>query len=433
MVPPVISNNATFDARDAPYCPATPGKHVVAAMRDPIAKLSRVLFYVAMFFVPLTAVRGVSGWPISDVALAFSAIVAAACLVRDRPTKIPRAILVGSVLAGLATLVLSLHSDDPAAEFLVGFRLVFVWLIWSFAATRSLYSLDHYKQAASAYVLGACLSSAVAIGQFIGIDTRPVFFADISTATARFIGLNGHPNGQGGALAVAASICMVAALYGLRRKFALAALALTLIGIVLTGSITAMIACGIAFALLVIRARRLRIIATGALLAIIVALGYQIFTAAFPTIVTPLDRISSATGETGVSTVDQRLQTVEFAIAQISLHPFSGVGFADGGGTYNGVTATHNMLVLSYYQGGPLLFAAVACVATAAVIAAWRSPRSPIAEALAIATFASLFFAQTGPSLYDRYAWLPVVLLLCSRPLWRCGRAPSISISQVQS
>lgn len=381
---------------------------------DALLAPSRVLFYVALFAVPLTAVRGFAGFPWSDIGIFASLAVCLLAYVRDMP-RVPFTVSLSSALALLATMFLAMDSSDPAQEISVGLRMVFVWYIWAFVALRVLRERRHLIYAGTAFVLGSVLSSLVALGQFGGVDLRPVFFAETSTAAARFIGLSGHPNGQGGALAVAATLCLGAILYRISIVWASAALAIVLLGLMLCASISGTIATGLGFLILVVRAGRFRLLVGAAATLGGAVLGFRFLKDAFPNLITPFDRFDSAIGIGGVSTVDARANTVEYAWAQIGLHPLSGVGFSGGGVTYDGATATHNMLLLAWYQGGFLMFAGVALMTAYAIFTGLQRTGDGLMEATFAASVAVLFFAQTGPSLYDRYVWLPVILLITAQ------------------
>lgn len=392
----------------------------LSADRDFVLRSARIILLIGAFMVPLTAVRTVAGFPISDIlvvlALAFS-LLSFAPHIPD--ARVPRVLLIASGLAVVATGLLALASEDPTAELMVGLRLVFVWAVWGLAVTRLAWTSQHLVALAGAFVAGCVLSATVAVLQFLGLDLRPLFLADLAVDSVRFIGLNGHPNGQGGALAIALTLCVAALIHGRRRPTAAVSAIILTFGLLLSASITAMISAIIGFVMVLLLARRARMLVVGLAVAVLAFVLYEVLVFVFPGLVTPVDRIPSATGVTGISTVDIRWRTVEFALAAIAREPFLGAGFADGGGTFNGETAVHNMVLLAWYQGGALLAAAVTCVIIAALICVVRIIRGPLTEALAAATVASLFFALTGPSLYDRYAWVPVVLLLCAARIMR--------------
>ncbi|GED08589.1 O-antigen ligase family protein [Cellulosimicrobium cellulans] len=381
--------------------------------RDVMVRAARATFLVGAFLVPLTAVRSVAGFTVGDAALVVATALCLLSLARP-PGRVPAGVAVASGLAVLATMALAVTAPAPTLELAVGARLCMVWLVWTWVATVVLRTPAHVVGAATAFVLGACLSSVVALGQLAGVDLRPLFLATPDEGTtARFVGLGGHANGQGGCLAVALVLCLAAVLARHRRIGALVATAFVAVGLLLTASITGLLTAAVGLLVLLWRARSPRA-AFGGILGIgAAALALVILRRAFPAVVTPFDRYESAIGVGGTSTVGQRMQTIRFAWESIRSDPFSGIGFGQGGGTYNGVTQAHNMLVLSWYQGGVLLLLAVVVMCVTALVVGWRA-RGLLGTALLAATVAALFFAQTGPSLYDRFVWFPAVLLLAA-------------------
>lgn len=370
--------------------------------------------------MPLTAVRAVAaGFPLSDIAIILATLLSYLSFVKARRTTVPTSLVAGTIMAILASVVLATASHEPSEELLVGLRMGFVWLLWGLAITRLLFTQAHVVRAAAAYTLGCGLSAAVALGQYLGFDARPYFFAEKADVVVRFIGLNGHPNGQGGALAIAATLCFAAIFYGVAKARAAVLLAAIMLGIMLSASITGLLAATVGLAFLFVRSGRLKLMLGVAALVLAALLSFALLRQVFPGLVTPLDRISSATGVTGTSTIDQRLMTIQYAWDGIKQSPVFGVGFADGGGTYNGETQAHNMFVLAWYQGGLLLLVAVTVVVLAAIHALWRRSHVVVIEGLAAASVVAVFFAQTGPSLYDRYTWFPVVMLLAATAIYR--------------
>jgi O-antigen ligase len=381
--------------------------------RDVLVRGARVLFSVSAFLVPLTAVRSVAGFTAGDGVLVVATVLCLLSLARP-PGRVPVGVGVAVALAVLAATALAVSSPAPVLELAVGARLCMVWLVWTWVASVVLRTREQVAAAATAFVLGACLSSVVALGQLAGVDLRPYFLAapDEGT-TARFIGLGGHANGQGGCLAVALVLCLAAALARYRRVGALVATVLVSAGLLLTASITGILTAVVGLVVLLWRARSPRSALRGILGVSAAGLALVILRRAFPAVVTPFDRYESAIGVGGTSTVGQRMETIRFAWGRISESPFAGIGFGEGGGTYNGVTQAHNMLVLSWYQGGILLLLAVV-VMSVTVLAVGARVRGDVGTALLAATVAAFFFAQTGPSLYDRFVWFPAVLLLAA-------------------
>lgn len=385
---------------------------------DPVTFAARNLFYLGCLLLPLTAIRVPAGLTMSDVVFLLSGLLTLLSVARPK-IKPSRWLLAASTLALGASLVLAVTSTTPVTELAVGGRMVFVWGVWPVLAVAVLRDQHQLSRAAAFFVAGSCVSAFVAIAQVVGIDLRGDFFAaapDTPGIYTRLIGLNGHPNGQGGTLAIAFTISAAALIYGKRLGMASGALVLTSIGILLSGSITGTIVALLGLLVVAVRGRRNRAVA----LVVIFAGPAWVLTSTFQqaqtAVLTPFQRISSAMGQSGVNTLNLRFQTIDSAWQQIVAHPLQGVGLAPGeGGTYDGVTQAHNMEVLAWYQGGPLMLLGVIIAILAGLAFVWRRTGDPLSEVLFAAMVCGLAFAQTGPALFDRYIWMPVVLAFVFR------------------
>lgn len=385
---------------------------------DPLVNGARRLFYLGCLFLPLTAIRVPVGLTVSDVVFLLSGILLLLSVARPK-IKPSRWLLAASALALGASLVLAVTSTNPLTELAIGGRMVFVWGVWPVLAVAVLRDQHQLSHAAAFFVAGSCLSAFVAIAQVVGIDLRGNFFAaapDTPGIYTRLIGLNGHPNGQGGTLAIAFTISAAALIYRKSSGMASCALVLTTIGILLSGSVTGTIVALLGPLVVVVRGQRNRAVALMIIFAGPVWILTSTFQQAQTGVLTPFQRISSAMGQPGANTLDLRLQTIDFAWQQIVAHPLQGVGLAPAeGGTYDGVTQAHNMEVLAWYQGGPLMLLGVIIAVLAGLAFVWRRTGDPLSEMLFAAVVCGLAFAQTGPALFDRYIWMPVVLAFVFR------------------
>lgn len=388
------------------------------ADKDQAISMGRWVLYVACFFIPLTAIRSFSGLGVSDFALLAAAFFALISMVPEKrsvpPTLVWTAVIALTGCVAVATMV-----GDFGVQAGIGLRMAFNWILWPLVALRLLRTREHLGGAVFAFVAGCSLSALVAVGQFAGIDVRGAFLAtDVQDLTARYMGLNGQPNGQAGMLAVAFTIAVAAIGYGVKLRFKWMLALLCMAGIMLSASITGLIAATLGIVFVLLRLGKVRTL-FGAAFAIGAGIGlYSMVTAAIPGLVTPLDRISSATGQTGISTLDLRLLTIDYAIDAIKSNPLSGVGFGHGAeGTYDGRTAVHNMEVLAWYQGGPFMLLAIVLAVAFFLRVGWKRSDFPHQELLFSAFVVALFFAQTGPTLFDRFLWVPAALMIVARQL----------------
>ncbi|MCZ2846587.1 O-antigen ligase family protein [Modestobacter sp. VKM Ac-2978] len=268
-----------------------------------------------------------------------------------------------------------------------------------------------------AFLTGSALSSLAAVGQ-VALGIFPAGGELVGGDGQRAPGLADHVNDQGAQLAIAIAIGIALLLNrGSARQPIVAALAaLCGIGLVLSGSVTGMASAVVAALVVLFRARiRLRTIlvgAAGAGLALYIAVRIQ----GALTGGDPLARLASATGRNGdISTLEIRLRTWQSAWQRILESPFVGSGLdIISGGTYDGVTQAHNIFLLYWYQGGLLLLVALLVALTPAVrtMLYRRLPEAPMHEAAVGGAVAALAYAQTAPIMFQRYFWLPLVLLL---------------------
>ena len=129
----------------------------------------------------------------------------------------------------------------------------------------------------------------------------------------------------------------------------------------------------------------------------------------------PLARIRQTSGQTDeVSTLDVRRETWSFAIQNIRSKPLSSVGLDDRSGLTadvavvgaDGAVVVHNLSLRAWYQGGPLLFAAVSALvisgSSGAVMAVRRSSHL-LAAGIIVALVG---FSLTSASMSQPYFWL---------------------------
>lgn len=380
---------------------------------DVLLRGARWLFVLGTFMIPMPAIR--AGLPISDYLLIAAVVVTVAA----RPGLDPKPrssapLQIAGLAAVLGVAVTGFVSVSLSGDLSNGARLLFVLLAWPWALKTSFKRSDG-PRLARAYVYGAAISGAAGAGQALGVLT----ISTSEVTNGRGAGLNVHPNGQGGALAVGLALAVALWVAGDRRqrRGALVGIALILTGLVVSGSVSGMIAASVGVAVVIIRrARSWRIwalIAAGA-----TGLSWITSQVSQYGITSPITRFQLSTGEIGRnSTVGDRTATWQYALEQISHAPITGAGLDQASDvSYNNATATHNMLLLSWVQGGLLILLAVLIMTvTAAVLGFRKSPHDTAREAALAALIAVIVFAQTGPVFFDRYYWFPVALLFLTR------------------
>jgi O-antigen ligase len=382
--------------------------------RDLLLRAAWPLILFGALTTPMLVFR-IAGTTVSD--LAFGLGTALVLLSGARPRLRPQPLVIlASVLAVIGAPLASLSAVSFSDSLLVGVRLIYVWTIWQYSIRVSADVPERASQLSLFYTIGAALSGFAAIAQTALHVTIP----NSQIAFGRYSGLATHVNGQGGALAAGAAIAFALFVMGYRRLLTMVSLILCVVGLVIAGSVTGMIgaAAGILVTLLI---RRVRVkifiwLAIASAVIYFAAANVQKF---IPGVASPLDRLKQTTGTTGeygnVGTLALRILTDKFAWSKIKESPFFGVGLdIPSGGTFDGVTQTHNMLLLAWYQGGALMLIAIVLVLVeAGRRAVLRENRTTISGVVAIASVVAVFTcAMTGPLLFDRFFWLPVALAL---------------------
>ena len=395
--------------------------------------LGRLCFYVGCLLIPMPAVRVALPIPLSDVFFCAAAGIVLLSGVRTQ-VRVSPGMVAASLFAVVGGFLLALLNYDPGAELNQAARIVFVLGLWPLIALYLIRTSAELVRAPTAFVVGGMLSALAGLAELAGVAVPfAPSAAEVGGQPARQLGLNLHPNGQGGTLAVAIAIAAAFLIHGQGRRFAVVATVVLAAGVLLSGSITGTIMAILGLFCVVARAPRpaSRMLK----LAVVIApLAYVVARLQSADVSTPFQRFSAASGETGTSTFGLRVLTIRYAWQQILEHPLRGVGLTTAeGGTYNGVTQAHNMEVIAWFQGGPLVLVAV----LVAVVTAFRActPRTgtPWGEAVFAAAVTAFAFAQTGPSLVDRYVWFPAVLAVVLSRLAVSAPSPTSPTRRVRT
>lgn len=400
------------DARASPAILNLPVPVTSLAKADPLDTLAFSLLVLGAATTPAGIVR-VAGFALCDVF--FTAAAALFLISGSRKPRLNPPMQIAAWLALIATLLASTAASDTADSLLAGLRLVYVLTIWQWGMRGLIASRTRLEIVVIAFGIGAALSGIVGVLQL----ATGLYVEGSTVVFGRSSGLQGHPNGQGGILAVSAAVGFGLVTNRAYRAVGAAILACSLFGLIASGSVSGMLgaAAGVCAVLLVIGLSTKALIALGgvAVAAVFVTLNLE---SIVPGATSPLTRFTESTGGgEGVSTLGLRVQTIEYAIAQIMQHPFVGVGLnAESGGTYDGVTQAHNMWVLVWLQGGLIMLVAVTMILVAIVPRAWRLAKGgghTASIAAVAAAAAALVVAASGPVLFDRWFWLPILLCAC--------------------
>lgn len=387
-----------------------------------MVKASRILLLGAIFTVPMVSLRA-GPFTISDFLFFTSAIVVALSTARP-PARAPLLLVIACALTIAAGLLTAYNSADPNAGYLVVLRLVYIFGVLPWQACAVLNSRAHLARAIWALLLGVALSCLAAVIQ----GATGMLLTAPSLANGRIPGLGNHVNGFGGTLALATPMAFAIMSLTKRKWAVVTVLILYGAGLILSGSVTGMSSAmaGVIFVLIQQRRFVKGTILIGALVLAAYRLGIWL-QSWIPGARDPLTRLDESRGlGSGPSTLELRLITMRHAWSQISDHPFNGVGLDDtSGGTFDGVTLTHNILLRAWFQGGPLLLTALILAAVAMLAPAFRtqSPNVTYRSAIMAGIVGVSVFSMTGPVLYERWFWIPFILALASAPVaHRAGR-----------
>ncbi|MGI8664200.1 MAG: O-antigen ligase family protein [Acidimicrobiales bacterium] len=330
--------------------------------------------------------------------------------------------VLGAVFIISGLLVAAIPSEETGANVLVAVRLFLV--LGPFAALfKHLGRGPRFEgKVLRWYVYGSAASAAVAAGQALGV----VGFAQVPGITNRFLGLAEHFNDLGGTLAIG----LVASIFGnstLARPVRVLIPLTIVIGLFLSGSVTGNLAAsaGIAWGFYRSSSRRHR----RAAFAVVGLVLATLLVVALNNRSTLEDRLQVVTkgagGEQG--TLFSRIDSMSSALHRIEDSPLLGRGSsAKEAAVLKDGTATHNIVLLYWYQSGLLGVLGLLLVLHAAT----RRSRRRLAPATNAMLVAALIYSLTAPIQFHRYFWLPVLMALACRPLQTRGsKSPRVVLA----
>lgn len=365
--------------------------------------IARALFLAAALMVPLWAVR-LGGFAVADLLFGAACIVASAVVLARGQGAPARPV---GYLAGSCLLIAGALSAGRAVA--VGEHLVAVaQAVFTVAAlpwvARVVLRREDVERVLLYFVAGGALSALAAAAQLRWGVEIPNSIA----VGGRAAGMNVHPNQQGVTLAIASIVVLALVVHGRGSRRVLLGGVVCLVGLVLSGSVSAMIAAAVGvFVVLARRGVRTKTLAGIALVIAVSLLAPGLFGAQ-----SPMERVLSSTGRTGINTVDTRTESAEAALAEVWRSPFIGDGLDEGSTfQYNNEVATHNFVLLAWVQGGILTVVAFVLVAGYALAVLWRR-RSALGEAIMGSLAVGLVYGMSAPMLFERYLFVVIALAL---------------------
>jgi hypothetical protein len=378
---------------------------------------SRAAYLIGIALMGVQLLRPAFGFTVSDLFFVLATIGTAILVVRERTilsTIYPPLLLVGAGLFALGTVVSTIGSPMPGDSIAQLVKFLFIIFGW-FAATVILIDRpQHVVMATIAWVGTVAINGIAALVQFGFGDVIP----GATAAWGRMAGLTDHFNDLGGSagLALPAAIMLAVAARGGLAVLAWGGVGLVMSGLLLSGSVGGGVAA-IVGCLTVLATGRIHISRRAALSLVGVLAVLIVGTLALTSmgVQTPLARIDVAAGAGG--TFASRVQTYEQALWSIGLDPILGTGLSQGP-TRTGYDV-HSLLLGAWYQTGIVgvacLFTVVVAGSAVAIVAARRfdiPPFSLVVAGLVGSYCGFLVLGLAQPLLIQRYAWVPLALLL---------------------
>jgi O-antigen ligase len=392
---------------------------------DPRLRFARLTYYLGAAMIGLLTVRPALGFTASDWVFVLSlALLVIAMTVHDvsHDYLVPTAITLGVALFAVGGLISTRNAVNAEESLLVVIRMLYLTLVWFWLGTIVLQTRLHVENAIVAWVFSAAVSSSGALVQYFEGDVIP----GGALAYGRMTGFTPHFNDLGGLVATAFVPALVLAVESSRRRvrgFGVVSLALLSIGLLLSGSVGAMLAASVATTLwLAIRGLSLKLVIS---VAAVVASGFVVMTATGATNApNPVQRITKvfaadeAKAGTG-GTVETRLQGYGEAWSRIQDQPFVGVGLDHRSGeVYLGDSAVHNIILNPWFSAGLFGMLGIAILVWGAFSSGFRAFRNAPLEDRALvagllsALVAFVVFAMGAPIMFVRYGWFPTALLV---------------------
>ncbi|BEP12757.1 hypothetical protein acdb102_10680 [Acidothermaceae bacterium B102] len=415
---------------------------LAAAHQDPdLVRLSRGLFNAGLFMSSLLAFRSAGGVTIGDLLLLASTGTLLMSTVGRRVVDSTPKLHVAVALVLIAGVASAGRSLSEPSDLAVMLRLVFLVGILPWQARALLPDRQLLTRAAQWWVAGAAVCAAGTLLQArFGAGIIP---GAAVTSSGRFSGLTQTVSDTGGITAVAIAFCLgglTARATRSQRWFTMACLGLSGIGLLLSGSVSGLLAAACAGIFLLVRRgvsiRRLVAMAVVALVVLQVVGTIQHKTTGA---LTPWQRVEQATGfarytsaQQGLDTSQSRLETDRAGIRGYLAHPLVGAGLDTASGVVDqrDQFQVHNMLIGAAYQGGTFLVMGLMLPIGMAMRRGWRTARSSaLATQLYAALVATIVFALTAPSDYNRYFWIPVALVLASFDVARRATDQSAAVA----
>jgi len=407
-----------------------------------LSRLSSTLYGAGTLLIGALVLRGPLGLTVSDLFFA-AAIVIAVANETSRKRRITigatRTALLGAALFSVGGLIASAFSSHRASSFGALVRLDYVMVIWVWFAPVVVQSTSMVVTQMRLWSISA---AATAVFALIQLGTG-LFIPSGATGSGRMTGLTQDVTDLGGvtAIALVPSWMFVIAprISALKRALAGSVAGLVSIGLVLSGSVTGLIAAATAIVVWTVLLRRwkeLAAIAAVLVLAVAATSGVQLLRHAQP----PVVRVAEVLGIGGpdrrpfTATYWTRLSTDMAAVNSILRNPFVGAGLDNASAEDRLHSLVHNIYLEAGVGAGALGLVGVVLLTFAPldgeIRRLLRDPTTATLTAPLLGSAAAfLAFGLAAPILLARYAWFPLAMLVALRYATRPpGDPPSAKV-----
>lgn len=345
--------------------------------------------------------------------IAIMATIGGAALLWRVARPVLPAIWIFTGFAAVVAVATATRSATVGENVFVGAQLVLLLGLGPFVLTRAAVADSSFaSRAALGFLVGQTLSAAVAVSQLLGSTIQVPGFV-YGAVYGRASGLTEHPNTLGVMSCIAILLSMRMCMDHRRlRLLALSAMATNAIGLISSGSLTAVLALACGVAVLVVSRRDalgkvavFGLAAAGAVALIVSKTGIVEY---FPSLTA---RYLQVTGSAKTSSWEARKQTYDFAWDSITRDPLFGNGLSTRtSGTFNGVITVHNLVLRAWYQGGLLLaigFGLLVLGMVVVVVTSMARKRNGVEAGVIVAI---LVYASVSPVLEQRHFWIPLLI-----------------------